>query len=211
MHMKTIAILDYGIGNIRSVSNALTALGASPEITREPARIAAADGVILPGVGAFPAGMELLQQHGLVPLIHDHVATGKPFLGICLGMQLLFDKGTEYAQTDGLGLIPGTVDHIGVTPQEGRLPHIAWTRVTRNETVPDVMFAGLSDEQRRFYFVHSFTARGVPREYVTGSVDYLGHPVTASVQRGNVWGTQFHPEKSGPSGLALLSNFIGQC
>lgn len=209
--MKNICILDYGIGNIRSVSNALTALGAAPEITRDPARIAAADGVILPGVGAFPAGMELLHQHGLVQLIQSHVATGKPFLGICLGMQLLFDKGTEYSLTEGLGLIPGTVDHIGVTPQEGRLPHIAWTQVTRNEAVPDSMFVGLTDETRRFYFVHSFAARDVPDAFVTGRVSYLGHPVTASVQRGNVWGTQFHPEKSGPSGLALLTNFIGQC
>ncbi len=209
--MKTICILDYGIGNIRSVSNALTNLGAKPDITRDPARIAAADGIILPGVGAFPSGMELLHQHGLVAEIHRYVQTGKPFLGICLGMQLLFDKGTEFGTTDGLSLVPGIVDRIPVQPGEGRLPHIAWSRIARNSAVPDVMFAGLSDEQCRFYFVHSFTARDVPREFVTGALDYLGHQVIAAVQRGNVWGTQFHPEKSGPSGLAVLTNFIGQC
>lgn len=209
--MTTIAILDYGIGNIRSVSNALTAIGASSEITRDPARIAAADGLILPGVGAFPAGMELLNRHGLVDQIHAYVRTGKPFLGICLGMQMLFDRGTEFGDTPGLGLIPGTVDRIPVAPGGGRLPHIAWTQITRNPALPDVMFADLEDAACRFYFVHSYTARDVPTEFVTGSVAYLGHPVTASVQRGNVWGTQFHPEKSGPSGLKLLTNFIGRC
>jgi glutamine amidotransferase len=209
--MKTIAILNYGIGNIRSVSNALTALGAAPDITRDPARIAGADGVILPGVGAFPAGMELLQSHGLVPEIHKYVAGGKPFLGICLGMQLLFDRGTEFGDTAGLGLVPGVVDKIGVQPGEGRLPHIAWTTIARNPDVPDVMFAGLNHAQCRFYFVHSFTARDVPGQFVTGSTFYLDHPVTAAVQRGNVWGTQFHPEKSGPSGLKLLTNFIDRC
>jgi glutamine amidotransferase len=209
--MTTIAILDYGIGNIRSVSNALAALGASSEITRDPARIAAADGVILPGVGAFPAGMELLHQTGLVPEIHKYVQIGKPFLGVCLGMQLLFDRGTEFGDTKGLGLIPGVVDRIPVAPGQGRLPHIAWTQVARNSAVPDVMFAGLDDAACCFYFVHSYTARDVPSAFITGSVAYLGHPVTASVQRGNVWGTQFHPEKSGPSGLKLLTNFISQC
>jgi glutamine amidotransferase len=209
--MKSIAILDYGIGNIRSVSNALAAVGATSEITRDPMRIAAAGGVILPGVGAFPAGMELLHQTGLVPEIHKYAQTGKPFLGICLGMQLLFDKGTEFGETEGLGLIPGLVDRIPVGSGEGRLPHIAWTKIRLNAAVQDVMFAGLSDEARRFYFVHSFTARDVPGEFVTSSVSYLGHPVIASVQRANVWGTQFHPEKSGPSGLAVLQNFISQC
>lgn len=209
--MKTIAILDYGIGNIRSVSNALTALGAAPEVTNDPARIAAADGVILPGVGAFPAGMDLLRQHDLLPQIQAYVKTGRPFLGICLGMQLLFDKGLEYGETDGLGLIPGVVERIPVAPGEGRLPHIAWTTITRNPALPDDMFQGLTDAECRFYFVHSYTARAVPDTYVTGEIAYLGHPVTASVQRGNVWGTQFHPEKSGPSGLKLLTNFISRC
>jgi imidazole glycerol-phosphate synthase subunit HisH len=209
--MKTICLLDYGVGNIRSVSNALVALGAKSEITRDPARIAAGDGMILPGVGAFPSGMELLHQHGLMAEIRKYVQTGKPFLGICLGMQMLFDKGTEFGPNDGLSLVPGIVDRIPVRPEEGRLPHIAWSRVVRNPGVPDVMFAGLSDECCRFYFVHSFAARDVPREFVTGTVDYLGHQVIAAVQRGNVWGTQFHPEKSGSSGLRVLTNFIGQC
>lgn len=209
--MTTIAILDYGIGNIRSVSNALAALGTTSKISRNPEIISAADGVILPGVGAFPAGMDLLNQAGLIPEIHRYVQTGKPFLGICLGMQLLFDRGTEYADTKGLGLIPGVVDRISIAPGEGRLPHIAWTTVNRNRSVPDQAFAGLDDAACRFYFVHSYTAQNVPSEFITGSASYMGHPVTASVQRGNIWGTQFHPEKSGPSGLRLLANFIGQC
>jgi glutamine amidotransferase len=209
--MKSVAILDYGIGNVRSVSNALLEVGAKPEITRDPAQIAAADGVILPGVGAFPAGMELLHRHGLVPEIHRYVSTGRPFLGICLGMQLLFDRGLEFGTTVGLGLITGKVDRIPVTAKQARLPHIAWSTVTRNAGIPDMMFSGLGDAQCRFYFVHSYSAQEVSAQFVTGSVQYAGCSVTAAVQRANIWGTQFHPEKSGPSGLRLLSNFVNRC
>jgi glutamine amidotransferase len=206
--MKTICILDYGLGNIRSVNNALKAIGADAILTRDPEQIASSDGMIIPGVGAFPSGMDLLHQHGLVGEIQKYVTSGRPVLGICLGMQLLFDKGTEFGLTDGLALIPGIVDLIPMKSEEGRLPHIAWTQIERNPAVADVMFAGLTDEQCRFYFVHSYTAKDVPSQFVTGAVSYHGHEIIASVQRDNVWGTQFHPEKSGPCGLHVLDNFI---
>ena len=140
------------LGNIRSVSNALTALGATPDITRDPARIAAADGMILPGVGAFPSGMELLHQHGLVTEIHKYVQTGKPFLGICLGMQLLFDKGTEFGTDGRTEPGAGRSWHPHSGSNRGSLPHIAWKAGLRcNNAVPDAMFAGLNDEAGRFY------------------------------------------------------------
>ena len=209
--MKTICVLDYGLGNIRSVSNALAAVGATVDISRASPHIMGASGLIIPGVGSFPSGMGLLDRHELIATIRKYVSSGRPVLGICLGMQFLFDRSTEFGVTDGLELIPGTIDRIPVQPGEGRLPHIAWRQIERNPTVPSVMFEGLTDQQCRFYFVHSYTASAVPSEFVTGTVSYLGHEIIASVQRNNVWGTQFHPEKSGPSGLHLLRNFIGQC
>lgn len=211
MRMKRIAVLDYGIGNVRSVRNALVAVGAAVEVTRDGDTIARSDGLILPGVGSFPAGMALLSRHALLPVLDGHIRSEKPLLGICLGMQLLFDQGSEFGVTDGLGVIPGTVDRLPVAPSEGRLPHIAWTTIHRHQPDQDPMFRGLDEAGCRFYFVHSYTAMKVPAGLVTGTAEYLGHPVTASVRRGNVWGTQFHPEKSGPNGLKVLANFVACC
>jgi len=126
-------------------------------------------------------------------------------------MQLLFDNGTEYVPTKGLGLIHGSVDIISVEPGEGRLPHIAWSAICPTEQGGQKMFAGLSDSEMRFYFVHSYAASGVKPDNLSATVSYLGNKIVAAVQSGNVWGTQFHPEKSGPSGLHLLKNFINNC
>lgn len=209
--MKKIVVLDYGLGNVRSVANALRTIGADPEVTREPAALAAADGLVIPGVGAFPRAMENLVQAGLVGRIMDFVASDRPVLGICVGMQMLFEAGLEFGRTPGLGLIPGSVEKIPVLPTEGRLPHIAWSTVTATPQGRAALLAGLTDAEMRFYFVHSYAAVGVPAEALVATADYLGHRITAAVQRGKVFGTQFHPEKSGPSGLRLLANFVGQC
>lgn len=209
--MKKIAVLDFGIGNLRSVKNAFAAVGAEVEITRVSEKINQCHGLILPGVGSFPEGMNLLSRHSLLRCLREHILSGKPLLGICLGMQLLFEKGTEFNVTDGLGVIPGTVVQIPVKTSEGRLPHISWTRVCLKQSSTDPMFLGLNETQARFYFVHSYTAINVPSDLVTGTANYCGHEVVASVRYQNVWGTQFHPEKSGPNGLKVLANFVNFC
>ncbi|MBU3564447.1 imidazole glycerol phosphate synthase subunit HisH [Polynucleobacter sp. MWH-HuK1] len=209
--MKKIVVLNYGLGNVRSVSNALRAIGANAEVVHDESSVMQADGLVIPGVGAFPHGMDNLKKSGLVELIKKYIGTGRPVLGICLGMQMLFNKGTEFVPTDGLGLIHGSVNIISILPEEGRLPHIAWSRVSPTELGRNGMFAGLTDSEMRFYFVHSYAAAGVKPDNLSATVNYLGHDIVAAVQRGKLWGTQFHPEKSGPSGLHLLNNFISIC
>ena len=206
--MKKIVVLDYGIGNVRSVKNALLAIGAAAEVTRDRHAIKLADGLIIPGVGAYPDGMKNLTELGLIPVIRKFADSGRPVLGICLGMQLFFGRGTEYRMTQGLSLITGSVEIIPVKPEDGRLPHIAWSPVKSTETGSQTMFAGMSEKEMRFYFVHSYSATGVPARNLSATVDYMGHEIVAAVQMKNVWGTQFHPEKSGPSGLRVLQNFI---
>lgn len=209
--MKKIVVLNYGLGNVRSVGNALCAIGASADVSHDEDAIMNSDGLVIPGVGAFPHGMANLVESGLVGLIQKYIDSDRPVLGICLGMQLLFDKGTEFVPTDGLGLITGSVDIIPVSPDVGRLPHIAWSTICPTEQGRQKMFAGLTDSEMRFYFVHSYAATGVKPDNISATVSYLGKNIVAAVQRGNVWGTQFHPEKSGPSGLHLLKNFINNC
>lgn len=209
--MKKIVVLSYGLGNVRSVGNALRAIGANADVSHDEHSIMQADGLIIPGVGAFPHGMANLVESGLVGVIRKYIDSGRPVLGICLGMQLLFDKGTEFVPTDGLGLITGSVDIIPVSPDVGRLPHIAWSTICPTEQGRQKMFAGLTDSEMRFYFVHSYAATGVKPDNISATVPYLGNNIVAAVQSSNVWGTQFHPEKSGPSGLHLLKNFINDC
>ena len=211
MRIKKIAVLNYGIGNVRSVRNALSVVGADVELTSDPKNILRNDGLVLPGVGSFAAGMALLVKHKLTNVLLEHISADKPLLGICLGMQMLFEKGLEYGLTEGLGVIPGVVEKIPLKPSEGRLPHIAWNTIQRTTSSSDPMFLGLDETQCRFYFVHSYTATGVPPEVVNGLAYYHGHVVTASIRRRNIWGTQFHPEKSGPHGLAVLKNFAASC
>jgi glutamine amidotransferase len=209
--MKKIVVLDYGMGNVRSVANALRRIGAEPEVSRDPDTLERADALVIPGVGAFPRAMENLAGADLLARIHEFVASGRPVLGICIGMQILFDHGLEYGDTPGLGLIGGAVEKIPVAPEEGRLPHIAWSTVTATELGRSGLLAGLTEKEMRFYFVHSYSATGVDESDLVATAEYLGHRITAAVQRGNVYGTQFHPEKSGPSGLRVLANFVGLC
>ena len=198
--MGTVAIVDYGVGNLKSVANALSYLGCSSCITADPAELERADAIILPGVGAFPDAADRLRSGGL----DQHVlAQGqkKPVLGICLGMQLL-EQGREVRPCPGLGVIRGTVDRI---PTQSKLPHIGWNSLRFFHHSP--LFRGWT-RGAYVYFVHSFSAQDTDPAQVIAVTD-TGPAVTAAVSSGNFYGTQFHPEKSGEVGLTILRNFAG--
>lgn len=193
-----IAIIDYGAGNIFSVKNALDYIGVKAELTKNKSDIENADGIILPGVGAFPWAMNKLNESGLVDVIKEQ-APQKPFLGICLGMQLLFGKGYEFEETDGLGLIDGEVKlmETGELP----LPHIGWNKLEINHDCEFLNGVG----ETYVYFVHSYAAE-CSSDSVSAYTDYGGKR-TALVNKGTIYGAQFHPEKSGAAGLRMLRNF----
>ena len=197
--MGYTAIVDYGVGNLRSIANALGYLGLSSEITGQPDGLERADALILPGVGAFPDAADKLRQTGLDKAVLAQAAK-KPVLGICLGMQLLFDEGEEVRPCQGLGLVSGTVRKIAT---ELKLPHIGWNSLTFPN--PSPLFKGV-EPGSYVYFVHTFCALPAHPADVLAVTDY-GGPVTAAVGRGNVYGCQFHPEKSGETGLQILRNF----
>ncbi len=193
------AIIDYGAGNLFSVQNALNYLGISSIVTGSAEDLQSADRLILPGVGAFPDAMKMLEDAGLTEIIREE-ARKKPLLGICLGMQMLFDKSFEFGETEGLGLIAGTVERM--TPPDLLIPQIGWNRLLANREC--ALLDGLGEEPY-VYFVHSYAA--VCRsENVAAYTDYGGR-VPACVFSGNVYGCQFHPEKSGEIGLKILRNF----
>lgn len=194
-----IAVIDYGAGNLKSVTKALDHLGYANTIVSRPEELETADGMILPGVGAFPMCMAALRKSGMDQAILQQ-AGKKPLLGICLGMQMLLDSSTEMGGDQGLGLIPGTVEKIETNL---KLPHIGWNSL--NIVNPNPLTAGLSDGDY-VYFVHSFCAKVKNSEDLALTTDY-GATVTAMIARGNVFGCQFHPEKSGPVGMTILRNF----
>lgn len=197
-----IGVIDYGMGNIRSVLNALAFVGADAELVADSAAAARADRLVLPGVGAFGSGMRRLDERGLTEALPELVAGGRPLLGICLGMQLLADRGSEHGEHAGLGLIPGGVDRLAAAPL--RIPHVGWNDVSARGAT--ALLAGLP-ENPTFYFVHSYEFRPTEPGAVTGVTDY-GGPVNAVVESGAVFGVQFHPEKSQKAGLMLLRNFL---
>jgi glutamine amidotransferase len=200
-----IAILDYGMGNLRSVEKAFEHVGAPADITRDHDRIRAADGVVLPGVGAFPKAMGAVRSLGLDELMAERLAAGVPTLGICLGMQLLFESTTELGGAKGLGFLAG-----GVGPLEApglKIPQIGWNAISWKRA--SRLCSGLPDPCA-FYHVHSFAPRPADAGDVLATADYGGEFVTA-VEREPVYGVQFHPEKSGPHGLRLLGNFAAIC
>lgn len=199
-----IAILDYGMGNLRSVEKALEHVGVTATITNDAGEVRAADGVILPGVGAFPRAMERIRELGLDELIAERCEEGVPILGICLGLQLLFGSSTELGGADGLALLDGPV---GELEAEGlKIPHIGWepVRWERESRLSD----GIPSETP-FYFVHSFAPRP-HNDDLLGSAVY-GKRFACAAERDDVFGVQFHPEKSSAAGLRLLSNFAGVC
>jgi glutamine amidotransferase len=196
-----VAVLDYGIGNLRSAQKALEHVGADARLTTEASLVAEADAVVLPGVGAFGACMRALRASGLESVVHDAIASGRPFLGICVGMQMLFDGSDEDPHDAGLGVIPGRVEWI--TDSLPR-PQMQWNRL--HAVAADPILKGLGDDPW-VYFVHSL--HGVPtRESAVVATCEYGGTVNAVFRQGNVVATQFHPEKSGSVGLALLRNFV---
>ena len=199
-----IAIVDYGVGNLFSLSSSLRALGAETEVTRDAGRLRSADKIILPGVGAFGDAREKLDGTGLTPVLREEAAR-KPLLGIRLGMQLLFDRGFEYGEHPGLGLVPGQVVGLREDLEDKTLkvPHMGWNslEIARD----DPLFKYFRDSEY-VYYVHSFYARDCGNSTL-GVSRYGNIAVTGAVRNGNVWGTQFHPEKSGDAGLRLLRAF----
>ncbi|GAC1328899.1 MAG: imidazole glycerol phosphate synthase subunit HisH [Candidatus Dormibacteria bacterium] len=201
-----IAVVDYGVGNLRSVRRGLEAAGAQVEVTSAQATIRAASGVVLPGVGAFAPARQRLAESGLDDVLVTLAGEGRPILGVCLGYQLLFESSYEDGHTSGLGLLPGPVRRLVVTPDR-KVPHMGWNRVRQSH--PDVLYNGISD-RAYFYFVHSYYPELKAGAEVLGTTDY-GRTLTVVARRGSVAGTQFHPEKSGPSGLRLYANFVACC
>lgn len=198
-----IAIIDYDAGNIKSVEKALQFLGEDVCITRDPDTILQAEKVILPGVGAFGDAMDKLHGYGLVDVIHDVVKKQTPFLGICLGLQLLFEKSDESKGVEGLGILKGEICRI--PDGEGlKIPHIGWNSLEYPN--PGRLFRGIP-EQSYVYFVHSYYLKAADEKIVTATTEY-GVKIHASVEQGNVFACQFHPEKSSETGIKILKNFV---
>jgi glutamine amidotransferase len=203
--MTRIAILDYGMGNLRSVEKAFERVGAEAEVTSDPERAADAEGVVLPGVGAFPKAMEAVRDRGLDRFITDRASAGAPVLGICLGYQLLFESSTELGGADGLGLLRGAV--TGLDAPGLKIPHIGWEPVRWRAGTE--LAEGIG-EDTPFYFVHSFTPRPADEVEVVGTAEH-GERFACAAARPPIYGVQFHPEKSSGAGLRLLQNFVRIC
>jgi glutamine amidotransferase len=199
-----ITIVDYGMGNVRSVYNALDLLGAEVTISSDPAEVARAERLILPGVGAFGLAMQYLRESGLQDALNESVLErGTPILAICLGMQLLAQDSHEHGQHAGLGWLPGQVRHFDAIG-DLRVPHVGWNAITPQED--GALFRNLGPK-REFYFVHSYYFTTQDPAIIAATTTY-GHEFVSAVQRGNIFGTQFHPEKSQDAGLRVLRNFM---
>lgn len=198
-----IRIIDYGVGNLFSLRSSLRAIGIDADYTGNPAEIRKADKLILPGVGAFRDAREALRSTGLDRVVQEEAGKRKPLMGICLGMQMLFDRSYEYGEYEGLGLIPGEIVPMeGRIPKDLPIPHIGWNELMLKQTSPLMKNTANGDY---VYFVHSYYAE-TPAEYVIATTDY-GVEMTAAVQKDNVYGCQFHPEKSSEVGLSILKAF----
>jgi glutamine amidotransferase len=195
-----IAVVDYGVGNVHSVRRALAEVGAEAELTADGERLDVADGIVLPGVGAFAPALAKLNALGLGRRIVELARDGKPILGVCLGYQLLFDESAEHGLHRGLGLLPGRVVEVATSP---RLPVIGWCRTAQTGSSP--LWEGIPDHCF-FYYVHSFTPESTPQR-----IACTDHSPAAAAAAGNVMGTQFHPEKSGADGLRVYANFVAMC
>ncbi len=201
-----IAIIDYGVGNLFSLSSSFKSIGADTVVTGDPEIIKKAEKLVLPGVGAFRDAADKLRASGLDKVIIEETKKGKPLLGICLGMQMLFDKSFEYGEYEGLGLIPGYVVPMKpVISADLKVPHIGWNGLIFPEDKPKSKIFKYLNDGDHMYFVHSYYAADC-KEYVSSYTEY-GAILTASAERGNVYGVQFHPEKSGEKGLSILKAF----
>lgn len=201
--MTTIAVIDYDMGNLHSACKGLQVAGATTRVTEQAADLEQADGVVLPGVGAFDPAMQHLRSRDLVQPIRDLIASGKPFLGICLGLQVLFDASEE-GQESGLGVLPGLIKHF--RPEPGiTIPHMGWNQLTLTQAVP--LWHHLSSDAW-VYFVHSYYAEPADASVIAATVTHGSQTVTAAIARDNLMAVQFHPEKSSTAGLQILANFV---
>lgn len=211
--MSVIAVVDYGVGNVKSIINAFEHVGANVILTRETSVILGADGLVLPGVGAFSHGMASLEQYSLIKPINAFVQSGKPLLGICLGMQMLFSSSDEFGSTKGLDIIPGKVMKF---PRENieyqKLPHVSWNELSEpkvgawNETILNGI-----NEAEDMYFVHSFIAVPDDKDNILSTTSYSDYIFCSTTKKDNIYGCQFHPETSAESGLKIIRNFKDIC
>lgn len=210
---RTVHIVDYGIGNLHSVSRAIEKAGGEPRLTGDADELLNAERIVLPGVGAFEPCISTLRQSGLVKPILEFAQSGRPFLGICVGMQLLFDYSLEYGRHEGLGLIAGHVAPIPPSDSTNtrKVPHIGWSPLMLTEhraSWAGTLLADVRQGESSVYFVHSFSCVPDNSDYRLADVDYSGYTICAAVKRENIHGFQFHPEKSGNVGLKLLNTFL---
>lgn len=211
-----VAVVDYGLGNLFSLERALRHVGADPEITADEETLMGAAGIILPGVGAFKDGMQRLEQRALVNPMLKFAESGKPVLGVCLGMQLLFDASEEFGHYQGLGLVAGKVIRLLASDQDGRrvkIPHIGWNELhpaQENLSWESTNLCGLKPGDAA-YFVHSYVPKPLADRCAVAKMNYGGHWYCAAIEQGNISGVQFHPEKSGEVGLRILGNFVNRC
>ena len=207
-----IAIIDYEIGNIKSIINVFKKIGIEPILTNDREAILSSDGLILPGVGAFAHGMENLEKYGLQEIIYEFVNTKKPFLGICLGMQMLMEESEEFGLTKGLGLIEGKVIKLPIqNPNCKKLPHVSWNEIsTKNITWKNTILDEI-EEYTDMYFVHSFITSPKNDKNILAMTEYSDYKFCSSVKKDNIYGCQFHPEKSGDKGLKIMQNFVNLC
>lgn len=211
---RKVVIIDSGIGNLLSIANALAHIGAEGVLSRSPDQLAHAEAIILPGVGAFKDGMAGLKELGFIEPIREFAGTGRPFLGICLGMQMMFDMSQEFGEHDGLGIIPGRVVRIPDTAADGtahKIPHIGWNAIHpfSDGVIPqkEKMLKDIP-EGANFYFLHSFMCEPDDAKHRVADTFYNGRRLSAIVRKDNLCGCQFHPEKSGDNGLKILKNFL---
>ena len=204
--MNKVAIIDFESGNLFSVFHACKLLGLDPVITHDETEVLTADGVILPGVGAFADAMQHLEKSGMTQAITTYIETGKPFLGICLGLQLLLDESEEFGETKGLGLIRGKVRKFQFESNV-KIPHVGWSKLQKaGQSWSKTLFSQLHDGDY-MYFVHSFYADPFDKEDIIASAEYEGKTFCAAIRKNNIFATQFHPEKSGTCGLKILESF----
>lgn len=204
----TIAILDYGVSNVHSAAKAFAYCGAEALVTEDAREVARADALVLPGVGSFGAGMAGLRTRGLVEAVYAAAAAGKPILGICLGAQLLLSRGFEFGEHEGLGIIQGIVAPFPKLTEGAKIPHIGWGALEepRRDAWDDTILTGLKNPL--VYFVHSFVTKPTDPDSSLATTEYGGYTFSSVIRQGPVYGLQFHPEKSGEVGLAIICNFI---
>jgi len=207
-----IVIIDYDIGNVRSMTNAFKKVGVEPILSNDKDKIMSADGLVLPGVGAFSHGMENLKKYNLTEIIKNYTKTNKPLMGVCLGMQLLLDESEEFSHTKGLGLVSGKVIKLPIMNNNfKKLPHVSWNEINKkNINWNNTILNGL-ESNSDMYFVHSFIANVENQDEILSVTEYSDYKFCSSIKKGNIYGCQFHPEKSAAKGLKIIDNFINIC